>query len=427
MTYESNGITIATVLEKRNKKRVNATSLFYVKIRVTYKRTPKYYPTNKKITEAEWQTLSHTKSKKLFEIRKDIEITFDRVKMFVKDMIERNTFSFEQLNEKMNPSFVLSNKHDTLNYWMRVKIDELDNEKKIGTKILYECTLSHIEKLRGDSIPLSSITPDWLTKYENDSVKKNAVSKEGLNYTSLNMYCRNIRHIINRAITANIIHKDNYPFGKGKYIIPTGAGRNKALSLSELKQIVTYTDGSETTERYRDWWFFSYLCNGANFADILRLKYANIRKGEIVFFRAKSTSKDKKEVMAYLTPEMEAIIQRWGNKDRKKESYIFPHLQGHETPEQEKIRIKTFIGNCNRKLKKICEKLNINADVSTYTARHSFATVLKRSGANIAYISESLGHSNLQTTENYLASFEKEEREKNAFLLTNFDVDDNQS
>jgi len=49
------------------------------------------------------------------------------------------------------------------------------------------------------------------------------------------------------------------------------------------------------------------------------------------------------------------------------------------------------------------------------------ATVLKRSGANIAYISESLGHADLKTTENYLASFEREEREKNAKLLTNFD------
>ena len=58
--------------------------------------------------------------------------------------------------------------------------------------------------------------------------------------------------------------------------------------------------------------------------------------------------------------------------------------------------------------------------ISTYTARHSFATVLKREGANIAYISESLGHQDLKTTENYLASFEREEREKNAELLTKF-------
>jgi site-specific recombinase XerD len=46
--------------------------------------------------------------------------------------------------------------------------------------------------------------------------------------------------------------------------------------------------------------------------------------------------------------------------------------------------------------------------------------VLKRSGANIAYISEVLGHSDLKTTENYLAFFETEERKKNALLLTNF-------
>ena len=56
-----------------------------------------------------------------------------------------------------------------------------------------------------------------------------------------------------------------------------------------------------------------------------------------------------------------------------------------------------------------------------HCARHSFATVLKRSGTNISYISESLGHSNLAITENYLASFERDERMRNAQLLTKFD------
>ena len=59
--------------------------------------------------------------------------------------------------------------------------------------------------------------------------------------------------------------------------------------------------------------------------------------------------------------------------------------------------------------------------LNIHLARHSFATVLKRSGTNISYISESLGHSNLMVTENYLASFEQDERKKNAQLLTNFD------
>jgi site-specific recombinase XerD len=67
----------------------------------------------------------------------------------------------------------------------------------------------------------------------------------------------------------------------------------------------------------------------------------------------------------------------------------------------------------------ISKALNYD-NISTYTARHSYATVLKRSGANIAFISESLGHSDLRTTENYLASFEQEERAKNALKLTEF-------
>ena len=64
--------------------------------------------------------------------------------------------------------------------------------------------------------------------------------------------------------------------------------------------------------------------------------------------------------------------------------------------------------------------MELKTDIENSFARHSFATVLKHSGANIAYISESLGHNSLQTTETNLASFEKEERLKNAALLTQF-------
>lgn len=146
-----------------------------------------------------------------------------------------------------------------------------------------------------------------------------------------------------RREKAGVLKENQYPFGNGKYEIPTGQGRKLALTIQQVKSIVTYTDGREATERYRDLWFFSYLCNGINFADMLTFKYSNIHNGEICFLRAKTsrTAKLKKEVCAILTSEMQAIIDRWGNND-------------------------------------------------------------------------------LKTTENYLASFEREEREKNARLLTNF-------
>ena len=100
-------------------------------------------------------------------------------------------------------------------------------------------------------------------------------------------------------------------------------------------------------------------------------------------------------------------------------TYIFPVLSGKETAVQLKTKTKTLTRIINRRMQKIADALGIG-HVSTYTARHTFATVLKRAGANIAYISESLGHSDIKTTENYLASFEREEREKNAALLTRF-------
>lgn len=63
-------------------------------------------------------------------------------------------------------------------------------------------------------------------------------------------------------------------------------------------------------------------------------------------------------------------------------------------------------------MKVVARELGIKDNITTYTARHSYATTLKRSRANIAYISESLGHNDLSTTEHYLASFEREERKE---------------
>lgn len=184
---------------------------------------------------------------------------------------------------------------------------------------------------------------------------------------------------------------------------------------------MNYTDGLETTERYRDLWFFMYLCNGINVADLIKLKYKNIVDGEICFVRQKTelTTKTRKEIRAIITPKIQAIIDKWGTPNCQADNYIFPYLTGVEDAEKKKNLTKDLTKRINKRMKVIGEALGIDG-ISTYTARHSYATVLKRSGANIAYISESLGHNDLKTTESYLASFEKEERQKNASLLTNF-------
>lgn len=406
-SYANNGITVSSILDQRREMK---DGVYPVKIRVTFKRERKYYSTGKNMSAEEWGKLSETKSKKQISIRSDVQYSFDKVKNAIILLEREDKFSFTALSSYLGKSSL-----ETLNALFQVKIDTLLENNQINTHQYYAYTLKSVEEFAGKQISLSVITSEWMQKYEK------FLLGEGKTYTTIGMRGRAIRTIMNTALEMHLIKESQYPFGHGKYEIPTGQGRKLALTLPQIKALVTYTDGFEGTEHYRDLWFFSYLCNGINFADLITLKYSDIQNGEIYFIRAKTmyTSKIKKEICAIVTPEMQAIIDRWGVPNKDPNAYIFGFLKGDETPMQIKSRTRDVISRCNKYLKKIGKAIGIEG-LSTYTARHSYATVLKRSGANIAYISESLGHNDLKTTENYLASFEKEEREKNAKLLTNF-------
>lgn len=65
-----------------------------------------------------------------------------------------------------------------------------------------------------------------------------------------------IRAIMNEAKRTGAIKETQYPFGKDKYEIQSVEAKKKALSLHQIGQIVSYRDGSETTDRYRDLWVF---------------------------------------------------------------------------------------------------------------------------------------------------------------------------
>jgi integrase len=405
--YSKDGVSVLTVQDTRKKK---MSGFFPIKIQVVYNRVQRYYSTGMELSIEDWNILPNTKNTKLIAIRSDIKNSYDKVQSAVHKLVEDANFSFDALNSLLGKCVT-----DTLNAALANKINELFENNQIGSHIYYKDVLTSVEKFAGKNIQITTITVDWLKRYEKYMLNL------GRSYTTIGMYSRAIRCIINQARKAGIIKENQYPFGSGRYEIPTGEGRKLALTLHQIKAIVSYTNGSETTEKYRDMWFFSYLCNGINFADMLTLKYSNIRNGEICFLRAKTsrTSKVKKEICAIVTPEIQTIINRWGTKPQLPNNYIFPYLTGKETPMEEKTVIRNVTRLCNKRLKQIGKAVGIDG-VSTYTARHSYATVLKRSGANISYISESLGHNDLKTTENYLASFEREEREKNARLLTNF-------
>ena len=334
-------------------RRTKPNEKYPVKIRVTYRRDRRYYPTGKDLTPEEWEMLGATKARALVAVRKDIESSYQIVRAAVENLAGNG----------------------------------------------------------GERIQFDAVTVSWLKRYAD------FLTKEGKVQTTISIHLRHLRAIMNDARRLGIVKETQYPFGRGRYEIQEGEGRKLALTLEQIGRIARYEDGSEATAKYRDYWLFLYLCNGINVADFVKLRYRDIVDGEICFVRQKTehTTKTRKEIRVVLVPQMQAIIDRWGNPPGRN-NFIFPVLDGTEDAMHQKLKTMYLTRAINKRMQEVGEQLGIG-NISTYTARHSFATVLKRAGANIAYISESLGHQDLKTTENYLASFEREEREKNAAIL----------
>ena len=406
LQYSKDGTSVSAMLDTR---RTKSDGKCPVKIRVTHRRTRWYYPTGKDLTPEEWSALSTTKARALVSIRKDIESSYQIVRSAVEELTTAGAFTFDALNNRLKGAT-----SDTVNTAFRAKISAFNQQGQVGTATVYDTILKGIERFTGAHIPFDAITVSWLVQYAA------FLQSEGKKQTTIAIHLRHLRAILNEARRQGIVKEAQYPFGRGRFEIQEGEGRKMALSLDQIGEIARYDDGSDATAKYRDYWLFLYLCNGINVADFVRLRYRDIVNGEICFVRQKTarTTRTRKEIRVVVTDRMQAIIDRWGNPPAP-DRFIFPVLDGSEDAMRQKLKTQYFTRAVNKRMATIGEALGIG-NISTYTARHSFATVLKRAGANIAYISESLGHNDLKTTENYLASFEREERVKNAELLTKF-------
>ena len=414
--YSKDGISVLSVLDARRAKK---SGLFPVKIQVIHNRKQKYYSTGKELSKEDKNT--HIRGTHSFDCKclslycnsrnQRCFFCFSIIKSQVEALAERGDFCFDALSMRLGRCT-----GTTLNTAIQGKIDAFKLNGQVNSYYNYRSTLKSIERFAGGSVPFSAVSADWLSRL--DKFLRN----EGKTVTTINFYMKALKCVVNDARRNGILKEAQYPFGRGKYEIPSGNSRKLALTMEQIKKVVTYK-GSKTVEKYRDFWFFSYLCNGINFRDMLFLRYGNIVDGEICFVRSKTshTSNHIREIRAVLTPEMRDIIKRWGNPDEgNPDTFLFKYAKDTEDEFVISNIVRRVTHRCNIALAKIAQAVGVPR-FTTYSARHSYATVLKRSGTNIAYISESLGHSSLAITENYLASFEQEERIRNAQLLTKFD------
>lgn len=352
-----NGVVVSVLLDTRT---VNKEGTYPVKIKVYFQGKPKYYPTGICMsTKEELEEVLESKSKKNIEIQDIIGKELSRILKNVDILVERGTFSFSNLNNMLG-----KNIGGSLNEMISAKIKELENEEKFGSSAFYKGTLSLLKRYMKHDVPIKEVTVEWLNGLEKFILKT-------ANQTTVAMNMRNIRATMNIAKQVGVIRESDYPFGRGKYQIKEGSGKKKALNKKQLKAIAEYSDGSMTTEFYRDLWLFIYFCNGLNVADLISLKFSDIQNGEISFIRKKTKdrTRDVKRIYAAITPEMYSIINKWGN-DPKKSVYIFPFLKPGDSAWEHEKKKKNLTKLINKRMKMIGEKLNLGK-ITTYVARHS--------------------------------------------------------
>lgn len=324
----------------------------------------------------------------------------EKVKVYTDKVIEfksqEKEFTATSLMEKVNKPVKRKTVQEVFNQY----IQELESANRLRYADMYKCTMHSLIKFNKHlDIPFSDMDTIWLKRYEV------WLQSQGLAINTLGTRFRHLRVIYNFAIEEKIVKSEYYPFNSFKVSKLSQTTAKRSIQKDEILSVLNYQGQTPLECLAIDLFTFSYLAAGINFGDIARLTKDNILENRLIYIRKKT----QKQIKVSLQEQAIKLIQKYSMPDNP---YLFPILSSFHKTEQQKVnRIHKIIAKVNKSLKEIGERLNIPIDLTTYVARHSFATVLKRSGVNTSLICEALGHSSERVTQIYLDSFGNDQME----------------
>jgi integrase len=312
---------------------------------------------------------------------------------------EQRTLSLQQLVQAIEEPKQVSGE---LLPFLKEVSENLTQNGKIGRSSLYKRLYTSLKEFVGSKqLCFSDIDVSFLNQYET------FLYKQGLAENSISTYFKVLRALLNKAIQSKRMKKDHYPFDNfslGKFSTLT---QKRAMSKEDLKQIIDLPLALDSKlQLARDYFLFSYYGRGINFRDMAVLKWKQIVKDRVVYKRLKTGKLMQFQLIA---PAME-ILARYKQMSVGAEEFVFPILDKakHLSAQQISYRINNALKEINTSLKELAQAANVPVHLTTYVARHTYATVLKQSGISTGVISEALGHKGEKITEVYLKSFGSE-------------------
>ena len=385
-----------------DKRRILQNGEYPLVLRLTKDRKQKYIRIGISVDEKYWdsnklQFRRNTPNKEYLD-----NIITENLNKYQKQVLEFQTIGKDYSIQQLIQLVEKPTKNITVEKYLESIIQSLIAENRIGNANHYKALLNSLQRFTSLSqLLFVDLDSAFLARYEN------YLKGNGNKGNTISIKMRTLRATFNKAIKDNIIKKDYYPFDNYNVSKLREDTVKRSITKDDMIRILNF-DVSIITKRpqsliqfSKDIFLFSYFGCGINMIDISYLKKSDVFEDRIVYCRHKTGKRISFSLQDYAKEIIQKYIGQSGN-------YLFPILDNslHKTADQQIRRIKKVTYVVNKNLKKIGEALSLPIPLTTYVSRHSFATILKRSGVNIALISEALGHSDLKTTQIYLDSFE---------------------
>jgi integrase/recombinase XerD len=372
-----------------------------IMLRITEDRKSTFVSTKKYSSVKDWdvsaQTTnkSHPHQKSINALLSNINL---KITFYFSNLTEERTPRIEAIKEIVERQTGAIKKTPTVKLlaFFQQEIDRLKSTGRLGYASVFTCTLQNLKKFTSDTdFDFQDIDVNFIRRFEDFLIQRNiAVTTRSIDFRTFRTLWRN-------AIKEKNCPENHYPFKDfpfSKYNNPKT--RKRAITSEQFQAIAKLKLEDDKLVNSRNYFLFSYYCRGLNFTDLASLKWTNIIDGFLNYVRAKT----KEEFNFKIHPEALKILEHYQNLEGNSDAgFVFPILyKRHATLSSQRDRKIKILKRVNQDLKIISKEAKIEKNVTTYVARHTYATTLHKNGISIEEIGKSLGHDDTKTTEIYL-------------------------
>lgn len=362
---------------------------------VTHKRKVKWLSTGLYVFPHEWDANTATvlvpaagkRNAVLTLLQSKVELALRQWKIVLNSMeLNHNDFTVEELCDAFNRNPLPK----TVFMFLQEQVVNKELMMRHGTARTYSNAYRRFKAFRNDvDLTFDQLTPGMIEHFEAWFIHRR------LKQNSIRCYLRTLNTMFSKALEEGLLRNRNLFSRVHLSYVPTA---KRAIGEKEMRMIakLQLREGS-TLALARDIFVFSYYMRGMSFVDIAYLRKTDLRNGMWTYSRMKTNQS--------LTVEWEEaqqrIIDRYTSKT-KDSRYLFPVIKQEDGTEYEQCQRMQL--NINRALKKIGERIGLKIPLTTYVARHTWASVARNVNVPVSVISVGMGHRSIKTTEVYLDS-----------------------